>query len=306
MNYSIQLKSILKASGWSQEELARRLGVSFVTLNSWVNSRSEPRKKAIESIRLLYFDVVGTEEIDENELAIKKHEAAALRASVRTIINDQKTLERLTLYLTYHTNTIEGSTMTLSDTEEVLFYHKVLANRTQLEQLEARNHQSALLWLLDQLHGDKNFAIDEYTIRGLHLRLMNGIISDAGQYRQHGVRILGARVTVANYLKVPESMNHLLASIESQPTNFDAVAALSITHAAFEKIHPFSDGNGRIGRLLMLVQALKLGLVPPLVTKERKQAYYKYLELAQTKDNSLPLQLFIAEAMIEANGLLFD
>lgn len=304
MNYSVQLKSILKASGWSQEELARRLGVSFVTLNSWVNSRSEPRKKALESIRLLYFDVVGVEEVDENELEIKKREAATLKANVRTIINDQKTLEKLTLYLTYHTNTIEGSTMTLSDTEEVLFHHKVLTNRTQLEQLEARNHQAALLWLLDQLHANKNFVIDEYTIKGLHLRLMNGIISDAGQYRQHGVRILGARVTVANYLKIAELMNLLLAGLDRQP-GVDAIAALSVTHAAFEKIHPFSDGNGRIGRLIMLIQALKLGLVPPLVTKERKQAYYKYLELAQTKDNSLPLQLFIAEAMIEANELLF-
>jgi Fic family protein/DNA-binding XRE family transcriptional regulator len=304
VNYSIQLKSILKASGWSQEELARRLGVSFVTLNSWVNSRSEPRKKAIESIRLLYFDVVGAEEIDKNELAIRKREAAARKARVRTIINDQKILEKLTLYLTYHTNTIEGSTMTLSDTEEVLFHHKVLANRTQIEQLEARNHQTALLWLLDQLHSNKRFTLDEYIVKGLHLRLMNGIISDAGQYRQHSVRILGARVTVANYLKIPELMIQLLTSIDNQ-ADVDAIAALSITHAAFEKIHPFSDGNGRIGRLLMLIQALKLGLVPPLVTKERKQAYYKYLEMAQTKDNSLPLQLFIAEAVVEADELLF-
>jgi len=80
---------------------------------------------------------------------------------------------------------------------------------------------------------------------------------------------MGTRVTAANYLKVPELVDQLLANSD-QPTH-DAIVALSTTHAAFEKIHPFSDGNGRIGRLLMLAQALKFGFVPPLVTKERRQ-----------------------------------
>ena len=56
----------------------------------------------------------------------------------------------------------------------------------------------------------------------------------------------------------------------------------------------------------MLAQALKLGYVPPLILKERKFAYYKYLELAQTKDELIPLQLFIAESMVAANQLLFE
>ena len=303
MIYSGQLKAILKASGWSQEDLARRLGVSFVTLNAWVNTRSEPRKKARENIRMLYFEILGADSLDVAVLEEQKGKAVLLKTTARKITGSQKVLNTLTLYLTYHSNTIEGSTMTLADTEDVLFGHKVLTNRTQIEQAEARNHQAALLWLLDELQS-KTFVIDEGLVRGLHLRLMNGIMENAGLYRDHAVRIMGSHVTVANYQKVPVLMNQLFKSL-LESTN-DPIATLSDIHATFEKIHPFSDGNGRVGRLLMLAQALQSGLIPPLVLKERKFAYYKYLELAQTNNNSIPLQLFVAESMITANQLLFE
>jgi Fic family protein len=302
MNYATQLKAILQASGWSQEELARRLGVSFVTLNSWANGRSEPRKKASEAIRMLYFEILGADSLDIAALYEQKKKAASLKTTVRAIFSDQRVLDKLMLYLTYHTNTIEGSTMTLADTEDVLFHHKVLSNRTQTEQIEARNHQAALLWLLEQLPG-RDFVLTEDIVKGLHLRLMNGIIGDAGEYRRHSVRIMGTQVTVTNYLKVPDRMLQILSNIERSPN--DPIAFLSAMHANFEKVHPFSDGNGRVGRLLMLSQALMYGLIPPLVVRERKYAYYKYLELAQVKDNFIPLELFIAEAMIESSRLLF-
>lgn len=303
MNQADQLKSILKASGWSQEELARRLDVSFVTLNSWVNARSVPRKKATDAIHILYFDLIGNDNFGARSLGEKKRNALKLKATVRQIVTNQEVLDKLSLHLTYHTNTIEGSTMTLADTNEVLFHHKTLTNRTQIEQMEARNHQAALLWLLDQLQ-NKDFSINPVLIKGIHLRLMNGIISDAGEYRRHGVRIMGTQVTVSNYLKVPVLVNEL--STRTGDVSQDPIALLSATHAQFEKIHPFSDGNGRVGRLLMLAQALRAGITPPLVQKERRQAYYKYLELAQTKEEYVALELFMAESIISAYGLLFE
>lgn len=303
MTYHQQLKSILKASGWSQEELASRLNVSFVTLNTWINQRSVPRQKAQVAIELLYLDIVGVDSVDEAVLAQKKAEAAKAKLKLATIVEDKKVLDTLTLYLTYHTNTIEGSTMTLSDTEDVLFEHKVLSNRTQLEQAEARNHQAALLWLLEEV-GQNNFSITEDFVRGLHLRLMNGILSDAGQYRRHSVRIMGSHVATTNYQKVPERMQELFAP--KNASSSDTVANLAQLHAEFEKIHPFSDGNGRVGRLLMLAQAISNGVVPPIVLKEKRQAYYKYLEEAQTNQDYTTLELFIAEAILSARELLFE
>ena len=246
MNYSKQLKAILKASGWSQEELARRLDVSFVTLNSWVNARSEPRKKAVDSIRTLYYEILGADSLDVGALEELKENVRDLRTTVYKIVENEEVLNRLILNLTYHTNSIEGSTMTLDDTKQVLYNNKTLTNRTQIEQAEARNHRAALLWILDELQR-KEFAIDVDTVKGLHLRLMNGIMENAGEYRNHGVRIMGAHVTVANYLKVPTLIEELIDKLEKHSK--DTINELSVTHATFEIIHPFSDGNGRVGRI---------------------------------------------------------
>ncbi len=301
MNYQDRLKSIIKASGWSQEQVAIHLGVTFVTLNSWVNGRSKPRAKALKNIEQLYFDTVGIESVDATLLAEAKRNALKCKMTATRLAVDKELLDKLTLYLTYHTNTIEGSTMTLSDVEDVIFDHKVLSNRTSIEQAEARNHQAALHWLIDLLNENKQLVLSEELILGIHLRLMNGIISDAGKYRNHAVRIMGSRVALANYMKVPELMGQL---VTDESADYDIIANLARTHAQFEQIHPFSDGNGRAGRLIMLTQALSYGRVPPLVRKERKSAYYKALEKAQTESVFEPLELFIAEAMLFSEELL--
>ena len=303
MKYREQLKSIMLASSWTQEQLAQSLKVSFATLNSWINERSTPRAKAIIAIEKLYLDTVGVDSVNDETLQPIKKESLSLKIAPKHIADNKDLLDRLTLYLTYHTNTIEGSTMTLADVEEVLFDHKVLSNRTAIEQAEARNHQAALYWLLDELvHGGDDFTISVDFILGIHLRLMNGIISGAGRLRTHSVRIMGSRVTLANWTKIPDLLDELVADIKND--NSDMIEKIANIHARFERIHPFSDGNGRTGRLIMLAQALSAGLVPPLVTKERKFAYYKYLEIAQTKEDYKPLEYFIAESMKFSDDLL--
>lgn len=305
MTIKQRLRATQEASGWSQEQLASRLGVSFATLNSWINGRSEPRDKARQNIEQLYLDIVGVETVDRQALTTAKKAALKLKANAKSIAEDQTRLDALTLHLTYHTNTIEGSTMTLSDVEEVLFEHKVLANRTAVEQAEARNHQAALYWLLDELVSKgKDFGINGQLILGIHLRLMNGIIGNAGQYRTHSVRIMGANVPLVNWQKIPERVNNLSKNIASSPT--DTIAEIAKTHAEFEQIHPFSDGNGRTGRLIMLAQALQVGLLPPLIIKERRHAYYKYLERAQNRQDHEPLELFVAESMLFTDDLFKD
>ena len=278
--------------------LASRLGISFVTLNSWVNGKSEPRESSKEKINLIYTETMGADSIDEELLKQTKQHAISKKYSAKKLINDHTLLEKITASLTYHSNGTEGSTMTEQDVFNVVYANKVLRGRTALEQREAINHQAALYYLLDELAElGTDFKFTPDLIKATHLRMMNGITSDAGYYRNHSVRIQGSTTPVANYIKIPELIDNWCNIVNSESA--DKIELLARTHANFERIHPFSDGNGRTGRLLLFALALKLNLVPPILKKERRYAYYKYLELAQTHEITDPLELFIAESILE-------
>lgn len=297
MNYQKLLQQVLGASGWSQEELAQRIGVSFVTLNAWVNGKSKPtRETNIQSIQAVAADILGQEAVDVDELARLKEAALKHKLTAKKLVASKELLDKITLNLTYHTNTIEGSTMTIGDVRDVLFDHKILSNRTQVEQREAINHQVAMNFLLDELVREPRLQWTPELIRGIHLRLMSGIISNAGMWRNHSVRINGANVPLANFIKIPDLIENLCNQLNEETT--DPISLFARTHAEFEQIHPFSDGNGRTGRLIMFALALQHGITPPIITKERRSAYYKYLEIAQTKERFDLLEQMLASEII--------
>ena len=297
MDYRTKLQRIVTASGLSQQSLAEKLGTSFVTLNNWLNGKAAPtRKELIARIDILFAEYLGTDEIDIAELGNIKRRAQKQQLSIKKLVSDKDLLGSITLDLTYNTNTIEGSTMTKSDVAAVLFDNEILKNRTQIEQREAVNHRVALDFLLDELAENTSLQFTPELIQRVHLLLMNGILSNAGMWRNHGVRIQGSQVPLANFIKIPVLIDKLCNELNSETS--DPIAVLARTHAIFEQIHPFSDGNGRTGRLLMFIKSLQFGIVPPVIPKERKAVYYRYLELAQTRDKFDNLERFIAETII--------
>ena len=297
MNYQKILQQILAASNWTQEELAQRIGVSFVTLNSWINGKSIPtrstNKQVIEGVAA---GILGTETVDIESLKSLKLKATEQKLTAKELASNRNLLDKITLNLTYHTNTIEGSTMTIGDVKEVLFDHKTLSNRTQIEQREAINHQVAMNFLLDEMTQNNAPLWTPELILSIHLRLMSGIISNAGLWRNHSVRISGVRVPLANFMKIPELIEKLCGVLNEESN--DPIKLLARTHAEFEQIHPFSDGNGRTGRLIMFALALQYNIVPPIITKERRIAYYKYLEIAQTRKRFDLLEQMLASEII--------
>ena len=253
-------------------------------------------------IELAYAEFVGGSTISDEALHGLIVRAESQRLTAKQLVQNKPALDKLTLLLTYHTDAIEGSTMTLADTDAVLFHDTALSNRTFVEQLEAKNHQAALWWLIDELQ-HKTFAVTEKLVLDLHARLMNGILSDAGQYRRHGVRIAGTRVTVANYVRVPELIQELCELRREDRESL--ITFMARQHAHFERIHPFSDGNGRIGRLLMLAHAMQHNIVPPIIVRERRSFYYKALETAQLNDDFALLKQLIAEAGVATKEAMF-
>ncbi|MDD5103771.1 MAG: Fic family protein [Candidatus Peribacteraceae bacterium] len=299
-----KLQAIQRLSGLNQTKLAAKLGVTFVAFNRWMNDKAIPRKKAQERIDALYREYTGLTVIPEKELQAKKGivllKAKGAGNVLHTILVNPDIRDQFVLTLTYTSNSIEGSTLTEAETAVVLFQNVALPDKTLTEQLEAKNHQTALLYLFDHLHGRK--AVDEHLLLKLHGMLMNGIRPDAGSYRHHGVRIIGADLPTANCLKVPSLMEELAQDF--MISRGDIIADAADIHARFEKIHPFSDGNGRIGRLLLHAMLLEKNLPPAVIRPERKRLYYSFLNIAQKKDDTSILQDFFCDAILDGWDIL--
>ena len=304
MTIKEKLALIQKLSGQSQEKLAAELGVSFPTLNSWINGRSLPRPKAAERIDALFLRVTGQAAIPPEALEAKKQAIIARgqthKHTLKIILGNRDIYDQFVLSLTFNTNRIEGSTLSEPETAAILFQNAALPDKTIIEQMEVKNHQAALGYLFSHLQ--ENGKIDEALILQMHAILLNGIQPDAGRYRAHGVRIAGSNVPTANYLKVPDLMQALSKDLSAKSR--DILAHAVQIHSRFEQIHPFSDGNGRVGRLLLNAMLLRQNFPPALIRQEKRRFYMLYLNKAQLENDLSPLEDFICDAVLDAFNLL--
>ena len=304
MKTSEKLQIIKRLSSLTQEQLAKKLDTSFVTLNSWINERSMPRKKAENTIDELYKEYTGQKIIPSNilsakkELIYKKSKEAGNILSL--ILKRQDIYDQFMLTLTYNSNGIEGSTLSENETAQILFHNQSISNKSLIEQMEAKNHQTAYKYLLGYL--ENKGKLDEALILKLHSILMNGIRDDAGLYRRHAVRIVSSNVPTANHLKVSDLIQELISVIQFKRK--DIILHNAEIHSRFEQIHPFSDGNGRIGRLLMVAILLKNNLPPAIIRQDKKQLYYTFLNKAQLQEDTSLLEDFICDAVLEGFEML--
>lgn len=303
-NIQQKLKIIQKRLGLTQTKLAERFGVSFVAFNNWWTGKSTPRKKMGVLIDDLFLEVTGQKIISNDKLLLKKDtlekKSLIYKSIIDEILKNKDIYDEFVLKLTYHSNSIEGSTLTEADTAAVIFDNVALQNKTLIEQLEAKNHQTALNYLFDYI--SKKGKINESLILKLHSILMNGIRPDAGVYRNHGVRIVGVSLPTANYVRVPEFIKSVVSDAEK--TKKDIISSSAKVHSRFEQIHPFSDGNGRIGRLLMTAMLLKANMAPAVIHQQQKQLYYTYLYKAQTKDDQSQLEDFLCDTILSGFDIL--
>ncbi len=304
MDIKQKLKIIKQRLGLTQTELATRFGVSFVAFNNWWTGKSVPRKKAEVLIEDLFLEVTGQKVISKDKLLLKKkiikEKSLKYKNITEEILKNKDIYDEFVLKLTYHSNSIEGSTLTEADTKAVIFDNVALQNKTLIEQLEAKNHQTALNYLFEYIVNKGK--INESLILKLHSILMNGIRPDAGVYRNHGVRIVGVSLPTVNYIRVPDLIKLIVSDLEK--INKDTISISANIHSRFEKIHPFSDGNGRIGRLIMTAMLLKANLAPAIIHQQQKQLYYTYLYKAQTKDDQSQLEDFICDTVMSGFNVL--
>ncbi len=195
--------------------------------------------------------------------------------------------------LTYTSNAIEGNTLTLRETAEVIEHGITVGGKKLKDHLEAVDHYEALLWMRDL--AAQTTPVGETVVRELHRRIVARSEPDiAGIYSPHRRRIAGSPVVFPNPLKIPDLMRDFGRDLETAPQTPEAAFA---AHFRLTAIHPFSDGNGRTARLLMNLLLLRGGYVPIAVRPEDRKTYLDALEHASLTDDMRPFQTLMHERL---------
>lgn len=188
--------------------------------------------------------------------------------------------EHLLIEWTYHSNAIEGNTLTLAETKVVLEGITV-GGKTLREHLEVINHREAIVYIEEIVR--KNDPLSEWQIRNIHSLVLSKIDDDnAGVYRKENVRIAGAKHIPPNFYELTGEMQGLMAWYEGEGSSLHPVERAAQLHIKFVGIHPFVDGNGRTSRLLLNLELMKYGYPPIVIRKETRLTYYDALDKAHT------------------------
>ena len=178
---------------------------------------------------------------------------------------------------TYHSNAIEGNTLTLRETQVVL-EGITIGGKSLTEHLEVINHKDAILFLEDLV--DSDIELSEWNIKNIHALILKEINNNnAGKYRTENVKIIGATQVPVDYVKVPEEMEKLVIKYNDWEEYHPLIRA-SLLHGEFVFIHPFIDGNGRTARLLMNFEVMRSGYLPVIIRKDIRVKYYEALDKA--------------------------
>lgn len=202
--------------------------------------------------------------------------------------------EEFTVEYTYNSNAIEGNTLTLRETDLVL-RGLTIAQKPLKDHMEAVGHKEAFDFVSELVK--EKCEINERVIKQIHYLVLADKKDDRGVYRRLPVRIMGAaHEPVQPYLIVPkmeELLRNYLASEEH------IITKLARFHIEFEGIHPFIDGNGRTGRLLVNLELMKAGYPPIDIKFTDRIAYYNAFDEYHVKHNLKAMESLFAKYINE-------
>jgi Fic family protein len=182
--------------------------------------------------------------------------------------------------LTYTSNALEGNALTRRETALVVEKGITVGGKSLVEHLEATNHAKALDWVIAQVK-EEPCSLTQKDILHIHEVVLKGIDDDnSGHYRRVPVRISGSTVILPNPRKVPDLMSEFIEWLH-QADKLNPVELAGEAHYRLVSIHPFVDGNGRTGRLLMNMILLMSGFPAAIIRKRDRLAYITSLENPQ-------------------------
>lgn len=218
-----------------------------------VDGRFKSRENALDQIDRKKQELDGRRPLTEGEL--------------------ERLNEEFTVEYTYNSNAIEGNTLTLRETDLVL-RGLTIDQKPLKDHMEAVGHKEAFDYVRELVK--ENVHITESVIKQIHCLVLADKKNDRGVYRRVPVRIMGAHHEPVQPYLIEPRMEQLL--IDYTVSEEHIVTKLARFHIEFESIHPFIDGNGRTGRLLVNLELMKAGYPPIDIKFTDRAAYYNAFE----------------------------
>lgn len=190
--------------------------------------------------------------------------------------------------LAHHSSALEGNTISLAETATIIVDQTLPnnSNITKREYFEVLNHEVAFDYVIKNI--ENNIPLSISVIKDIHELLTDRLQHDKGQFKKDSNYIKGVDFQTTPPEKVLEEIDQLVGNltyrIDIAKTDEEKIKAILESHVAFEKIHPFSDGNGRTGRMIMNFLLLENDLPPLIIKKENRSMYTELLHEAQIKN----------------------
>jgi len=248
------------------------------------------RIKQYETIRDPFYTALSPKELEE----LKTLEA---RENIKILHLTERNWIKFTQAFTYDTNAIEGSTVTPSEVIEILKKDKWPKNRTEYEISETYGVSEAINYIRKT---KKHISVD--LVKKLHKVLFNDSKLFAGKFRSI-VTEVAVVDSVGNIVhrgapatEIVKLLKEIIKWYNKNKKRYPPIVLAVVIHNQFENIHPFQDGNGRVGRLLLNNILLKHNLPPVNIELKNRREYYNALQEYQKNRNIRPtIELILKE-----------
>ena len=225
-----------------------------------------------------------------------------------SLLQREELFKTLRISITHHSNAIEGISLSYGETKTLLETGKTANNKPIDEQLIILGFAEAYDLIIREAN-DKSKALDSSFIKDLHYLIFSNaqrvspllVRKPIGAYRTDEARIVGAEIDLTLPHKISQEIENLLYRFPSNTLNLEQIAEF---HAHYERIHPFADGNGRTGRLLMSFQCIQNNLIPPLIENEHRSKYLECLNNCQNDKGLKQFVLFLEYCQKRSLGLI--
>ena len=267
----------------TQTEIAEILGVKPATISKYESNTLEPNIESIKKLAEIFEISIDELLKDEEEFNISKYNILGILREQKNMKLKGNLYHNTQITFAYNTNHIEGSKLTEDQTRYIYETNTLLAEKdsvTDLDDiLETANHFKLVDYMLDI--ADKKLT--ENMIKEFHRILKEGTSNGrkdwfvVGDYKKLSNEVGGLKTTE------PKNVERDMKKILEWYDSLEQVTIKEIIefHAKFEKIHPFQDGNGRIGRIIAFKECLKNNIVPFIILDKDKLFYYRGLNQYQ-------------------------